>query len=556
MLRLKFKMDLNKDLTCKICNKIFENPVFLSCCEENACKEHMLEPSTIQRCPLCSESLPKQKLPINKVLKNLIDDRKIQDFSIDSEYKDELESFKLKIKTIEGIHRDPYSIIHKKFLELRNQVDLDRGKVKLEVDKLADGLIKDLNESEEILKYESRSFENHNDDELMKNIYNQLTDYEKSLTIFNDSERKNKIEGIKMSVSLLENVIDIYEKNLFKNYLIKHEPSQIDIIKSNFGKLIKSLKNARLIQTLNGLPGPVSSLASLENENLAWAGGDSNIKIYNIKEGSTVQTLNKYNDYCQEIKILRLEKDYLVSSTSSKIIVFGHRNNNFRGFGGDNHKYCLNIWNLKEGKEIQTLEGHSNAISSLAYKKDSFLASGSTDGKIILWSVGEAKLIQTLEEHECNVKALIYLENGYLASGSEDGRMKIWDVKTRSVLMSSNEHSGSINSLLCLKNGSLASASSDCTIKIWGIDEGELFLLKTLMQHSSPVKALALLNNDLLASGYADGRIGIWNIKYDSLVKLFVAPEAHLSSVNALAVLDNGYLASGSDDRTIKIWDI
>ena len=140
-------MDLDKDLTCTICHKTFENPVLLTCCEENVCKEHIdaLESSKIQRCPLCSESLPKQQLPINKVLKNLIDDRKIQNFSIDSEYKDVLKSLKQKIKTIEGMCNDPEGFINERFLELRNQVDLDRETIKLEVDNLAEGLIKSLN---------------------------------------------------------------------------------------------------------------------------------------------------------------------------------------------------------------------------------------------------------------------------------------------------------------------------------------------------------------------------------------------------------------------------
>ncbi len=47
----------------------------------------------------------------------------------------------------------------------------------------------------------------------------------------------------------------------------------------------------------------------------------------------------------------------------------------------------VKIWSVKEGKELYTLEGHNDDVLSIAFSNEqNILASGSTRGDIIIWN--------------------------------------------------------------------------------------------------------------------------------------------------------------------------
>ena len=76
-----------------------------------------------------------------------------------------------------------------------------------------------------------------------------------------------------------------------------------------------------------------------------------------------------------------------------------------------------------------TLEGHTEAVSSIAFSPDgTILSSGSLDDTILLWDVatGNATL---LEGHTDNVFSVAFSPDGMLlSSGSEDGTILLWDM--------------------------------------------------------------------------------------------------------------------------------
>jgi WD40 repeat protein len=79
--------------------------------------------------------------------------------------------------------------------------------------------------------------------------------------------------------------------------------------------------------------------------------------------------------------------------------------------------------NVKWGAELQTLEGHSDLVLSVAISPDGrLLVSGSYDKTVRLWETATGRLQQTLEGHTDGVMSL--------ASGSYDKIVRLWDTAT------------------------------------------------------------------------------------------------------------------------------
>ena len=80
---------------------------------------------------------------------------------------------------------------------------------------------------------------------------------------------------------------------------------------------------------------------------------------------------------------------------------------------------------------LQTLEGHSSFVYSVAYSPDGTkIISGSWDNTIKIWDANYGVCLQTLEGHSDDVESVAYSPDGTkIISGSWDKTIKIWGVE-------------------------------------------------------------------------------------------------------------------------------
>ncbi|KAI9676686.1 MAG: hypothetical protein M1829_003005 [Trizodia sp. TS-e1964] len=212
----------------------------------------------------------------------------------------------------------------------------------------------------------------------------------------------------------------------------------------------------------------------------------------------------------------------------------------------------IKIWNPASGFCLQTLEGHNECVKSVAFSHDSKqLASASWDKTIKIWDPASGSCLQTLEGHSDCVT--FSHDSKQLASASWDKTIKIWNPASGSCLRTLEGHSGEVISVAFSHDSKqLASASWDKTIKIWNPASG--FCLQTLEGHSGGVNSVAFSHNSKqLASTSFDKTIKIWNPASGFCLQTL---EGHNEWVKSVAFsLDSKQLASASTDETIKIWD-
>jgi hypothetical protein len=86
----------------------------------------------------------------------------------------------------------------------------------------------------------------------------------------------------------------------------------------------------------------------------------------------------------------------------------------------------------KWGACLQTLEGHSSEVFSVAFSHDSArLASASYDRTVKIWDASSGECLQTLEGHSDSVRSVTFSHDSTrLASASDDRTVKIWDASS------------------------------------------------------------------------------------------------------------------------------
>ncbi len=179
------------------------------------------------------------------------------------------------------------------------------------------------------------------------------------------------------------------------------------------------VKTGEQIKALESKIGDVYSIAfSPDNESLAYTGNASRtVRLVNFRSGQEIRSFSPSGD--QDVR-----NNSVVFSPDGEILAFGSSDKK------------IELWNVKSGKWLRTLTGHTEAVESIAFSKDGkTLISGSYDKTIKLWNVDSGREIKSIASHAKSVSSVAFSTNGkFFASGSNDATIKLWDMRNNELL--------------------------------------------------------------------------------------------------------------------------
>ena len=159
----------------------------------------------------------------------------------------------------------------------------------------------------------------------------------------------------------------------------------------------------------------------------AYSGGaDALLKVWDLKKKGESRTLKKFARPINSVVVSLRGTDVYIATEGPEI-------------------YNITV----AGKDKNNFVGHTDEVNALAYSlNNKYLISGSSDKTAIIWNLQNGKIVQTLKGHTWKVTHVAFsIDSKFAITGSTDGTVKMWDVETGNLIASYEAGVNSINAM-------------------------------------------------------------------------------------------------------------
>jgi len=141
-----------------------------------------------------------------------------------------------------------------------------------------------------------------------------------------------------------------------------------------------------------------------------------------------------------------------------------------------------------------------------------------------LWDSQNGKLIDTLKGHRDAVSGIVFRQGTHeLYSASRDRTVKIWNCDTHSYVDTLYGHQEEINSIHCLRRERCITCSGDKTVRLWKIPDETQLVFRWAKEKEKEAAANAavsmsldcvvMLTDELYVTGGQDGALNLWHFQ-------------------------------------------
>ncbi len=235
---------------------------------------------------------------------------------------------------------------------------------------------------------------------------------------------------------------------------------------------IRDVATGTLLLTLGDSTGSVRDVAfSRDGQWIASGGEDRSIKVWNSRTGDLRLVLSGHDDPINSVafnadttQIVSADDGghikvwdtatgrvvqgltYLAAEPDVNSVTFSPSGQEIAAAGRDR---LAHVWNVRNGREIAVLKGHTSVVYDLAFSPDGRrIATAARDHTIKVWDAETGSELLTLSGHSAPVLAVAFSPDGRrIASAGGDRTVRIWDAGPDLPRPASPSNSGSASPL-------------------------------------------------------------------------------------------------------------
>lgn len=173
----------------------------------------------------------------------------------------------------------------------------------------------------------------------------------------------------------------------------------------------------------------------------------------------------------------------------------------------------VKIWRLPEGTLVQTLKGHQEEVTTVAFSRDGRLLAAGAGTRVIVWDVQTGEVVALLRGHQFYVVDVVFSPDGErLISAGKDGLVRVWRVSDGRLLFDMEKpKEGSLTSLAISSDGQFAAGgTANGVVYLWQTSNG--VLLSVIRENKGRVVRLSFFpDGHLLMISFGD-TVEIWKV--------------------------------------------
>ncbi|KAF5756196.1 putative transcription factor WD40-like family [Helianthus annuus] len=303
-----------------------------------------------------------------------------------------------------------------------------------------------------------------------------------------------------------DSTIKIWDPSLRGNELratLKGHTRTVRAISSDRGKIVSGSddhyvlvwdkQTTQLLEELKGHDAEVSCARMLSGERVLTAAYDGTVKMWDVRTDTCVATVGRSSS-----AVLCMEYD-----DSTGVLAAAGRDG------------VANIWDIRSGRQMHKLLGHSKWIRSIRMVGDTVIT-GSDDWTARMWSISRGTCDAVLACHGGPVLCVDYSKSDRgVITGSSDGLVRFWENEDGGLKSSKNVtiHSGAVLSINAGENW-LGIGAADNTMSLFNRPHK----MSSWQLYRTPQKTLAMVRcvaSDLerkrICSGGRNGMLRLWD---------------------------------------------